>query len=123
MLLHTPLRPGGASARPAVRFYVRMPRVSAYMVSRAVPAHMEDHVRGDAKFLGGGDAGDHTTTYGGTGLSLLQYPYIQSEATRRSSPERGFTDRVARRCQRRATSISLADWFTTFRYSAVSASF
>lgn len=51
------------------------------MVPRAVPARLEDYVRGNAKFLGGGDAGNHTAGHGGVGLPLLQYPRIQSKAT------------------------------------------
>lgn len=46
------------------------------MVRRAVSARVEDHMRGDAKFLGGGDTGDHTAGHGGIGLSLLQYSDI-----------------------------------------------
>jgi len=71
------------------------------MVRRAVSACMEDHVRGDAKFLGGTDASDRTAGHGGVGLPLLQYSRVQSETTGWSSPEGGSADRVARRFQRR----------------------
>lgn len=61
------------------------------MVRRAVSTRMEDHVRGDAKFLGGGDAGDHPADHGGDELPLSQYPRIQSETARRSLPKRRST--------------------------------
>jgi len=67
------------------------------MVRRAVSACMEDHVRGDAKFLGGTDASDRTAGHGGVGLPLLQYSRVQSEITGWSSPEGGSADRVTRR--------------------------
>lgn len=52
--------------------YILLPLfLAAYMVRRAVSARVEDHVRGDAKFLGGVDAGDRTADHGGTGLHLL----------------------------------------------------
>lgn len=71
------------------------------MVRRSVSACVEDYMRGDAKFLGGGNTGDHTAGHGGVGLSLLQYSNIQSETTGRPSPEGGPADRVTRRSQRR----------------------
>lgn len=74
--------------------------LAAYMVRRAVSARVENHVRGDAKFLGGGDTGDRTADHGGAGLSLLQYPHIQSEATGRPSSEGGPADRITRQFRR-----------------------
>lgn len=57
------------------------------MVRRAVSARVENHVRGDAKFLGGGDARDRPADHGGDGLPLPQYPRIQSKTAGRSLPE------------------------------------
>lgn len=68
--------------------------LAAYMVRRAVSARMEDYVRGDAKFLGGVDAGDHPADHGGDGLPLPQYPHIQPKATGRSLREGWSADRV-----------------------------
>jgi len=76
------------------------------MVRRAVSARVEDYVRGDAKFLGGGDASGHSADHGGDGLPLPQYPYIQSEATGRSLSERGPTGRVIREVSRQIESNS-----------------
>lgn len=78
------------------------------MVRRAVSACVEDYMRGDAKFLGGGDAGDYTAGHGRVGLSLLQYSNIQSEAAGRSSPEGGPADRVIWRFQWRFRPVPFA---------------
>lgn len=76
MLLRVPLRSRSASARSLFGFHVRLPRISAYMVRRAVSARVENHVCGDAKFLGGGDTRDRSANHGGDGLPLPQYPHI-----------------------------------------------
>lgn len=57
------------------------------MVRRAVSARVENYVRGDAKFLGGGDTCYRPSCHGVDGLPLPQYPRIQSKTAGRSLPE------------------------------------
>lgn len=94
LLLRAPLRSRGASARSLFGFHIRLPRISAYLVRRAVSARVENHVRGDEKFLGGGDARDRPAGHGGDGLSLPQYSRIQSKTAGRSLSKGGPVDRI-----------------------------
>lgn len=88
----------------------------AYMVRRAVPARVEDHVRGHAERPGGGDAGDRTAGHGGDGLPLPQYPCIQSEIAGRPLSEGRPAGGVAERPRRidrggeSAASPRVRDW-------------
>lgn len=68
--------------------------LAAYLVRRAVSARVENHMRGDEKFLGGGDARDRPAGHGGDGLPLPQYSRIQSKTAGRSLPERGPVGRI-----------------------------
>lgn len=64
------------------------------MVRRTMSARVENHVRGDAKFLGGGDTCDYPADHGGDGLPLPQYPHIQSETAGWSLSEGGSAGRI-----------------------------
>lgn len=66
------------------------------MVRRAVSARVENHMRGDAKFLGGGDTRDRPSCHGVDGLPLPQYSHIQSKTTGRSLSEGGPVGRINR---------------------------
>lgn len=57
-------------------------------------ARVENHVRGDAKFLGGGDTCDYPADHGGDGLSLSQYSHIQSETAGWSLSKGGPVGRI-----------------------------
>jgi len=64
------------------------------MVRRAMSARVENHVRGDAKFLCGGDTCDCPADHGGDGLPLPQYPHIQSETAGWSLSKGGPVGRI-----------------------------
>lgn len=64
------------------------------MVRGSVFARVEDHVRGDAKFPSGTDAGSDTTDRRSVGLPLPQYSCIQPKTTGRSYSEGRLAGRV-----------------------------